>query len=463
VTALIGGIGGLPGGGHPSPALMQANQAPISSNFTEFLQDTGSAIVQGKPHAFVNWVLFDNQFNYEAASSGFQQVGADQELKQHILLNLPVTASGYLYIYTSNETPNVDVFFDNLQVTHTRGPLVEENHYYAFGLTMAGISDKALKSGYQENKYRFNDGTELQSKEFSDGSGLELYDAINRMYDCQIGRFWQIDPLADLATEAWSPYSFAQNNPELLVDPFGLSSDSTCEGCLAPAYVTHIKHGCKTCESPTVKAGPAPSSVNAPINGNGVDKAAGGLLISISALGEQSASGITITGGGAAGEVLPPVLLISGLLLVASYHDAPRFPPVYNSAGDITIGLKAPIAITAPLTSSGTKSQTQTKTLPTFTHKVYEIGGWDLTKMKWQTLKYGVASMTYDTYGGEGNRRPDSQLEYMRARYPMLMVRQLTLAYFTDKPSAHAFETGMVGFYKLRNGGQSPPEQKLPF
>jgi hypothetical protein len=35
---------------------------------------------------------------------------------------------------------------------------------------MAGISDKAIKSNYSENKYRF-DKRELQNKEFADGGG----------------------------------------------------------------------------------------------------------------------------------------------------------------------------------------------------------------------------------------------------------------------------------------------------
>jgi len=90
---------------------------------------------------------------------------------------------------------------------------------------MAGISDKALKSQYAENKHRYNGGNELQNKEFSDGSGLEEYDATFRMYDPQLGRFWQIDPFADVS-EDQSPYSFARNNPILLNDPIGLLSDS---------------------------------------------------------------------------------------------------------------------------------------------------------------------------------------------------------------------------------------------
>jgi RHS repeat-associated protein len=163
------------------------------------------------PKAYVNWILFDEQFRPVKTGTNTGFISIANTPADNVVLSsatATITSSGYLYVYCSNES-NIDVYFDNLQVQQVQGPLLEDQHYYPFGLTMAGISDMATMPQNIENLYRFQ-GQELQHKEFSDGSGLEMYNYKHRFDDPQTGRFGQIDPLADKYLYN-STYAFSEN------------------------------------------------------------------------------------------------------------------------------------------------------------------------------------------------------------------------------------------------------------
>ena len=94
--------------------------------------------------------------------------------------------------------------------------ILEENNYYPFGLKHQGYNDMtgSTASNY---KYQYN-GKELQEE-----MGLNLYDFGARNYDPALGRWMNIDPLAE-NSRRWTPYNYAYNNPILFVDPDGMQS-----------------------------------------------------------------------------------------------------------------------------------------------------------------------------------------------------------------------------------------------
>jgi RHS repeat-associated protein len=223
VTALAQAFGN---GGSNNPgahASRSTNNTPFTSDFynnqyQHLKEKDQQQNLSGRPKAYLDFVLFNEQFKMVEENSEVKQVKAEPDQLQTLAQDkMVVKESGFLYIYTSNESPQ-DVFFDNVILDHITGPVLEETHYYPFGLTMSGISSKAV--GKLNNRIKFN-GYEQQSREFEDGSGLEWYDYKNRFYDNQIGRFFCVDRLASDYTH-YTPYQFAGNEVPNAIDLDGL-------------------------------------------------------------------------------------------------------------------------------------------------------------------------------------------------------------------------------------------------
>ena len=102
------------------------------------------------------------------------------------------------------------------------GNIIEENHYYAYGLKIAAISSKKLPDTYEgviKNNYLYND------KELFEDGDLNWYDYGFRNYDPKIGRFVQIDPLTS-RYPFFSPYLYAGNEPIGNIDFMGMGPET---------------------------------------------------------------------------------------------------------------------------------------------------------------------------------------------------------------------------------------------
>ncbi|NTS39868.1 hypothetical protein HRG84_03045 [Flavisolibacter sp. BT320] len=243
LSGIFASLLGTPGNAAAAKGLTDAQLQTLNSGTysvpSTFIRG-GDGTTSSSPKAYINYIFFDEQFRY--AGGNASRVGTSGTVKNHwsdaSLKNIAAPKSGFLYVYVSNES-NVDVFFDNLQVVHNRGFILEETHYYPFGLTMSGISSKS--AGSLENRKKFNNGTELNT-DFD----LNWHETNFRSLDAQLGRFWQIDPLATSSYHLTS-YNYASSNPILRNDPLGLK-DTVVNGKpahiappLEPVTVTAIK------------------------------------------------------------------------------------------------------------------------------------------------------------------------------------------------------------------------------
>jgi len=225
VSTLLTSLGLAIAGSPVADNMVKANTAGITSGlngtsgFLNAVQPTGSGGTT--PQAYLTILFFDERFKFiEAVDGGVaqQQVATSGAGASPLALgSIKAPKNGYAYVYVSNRSDQ-DVYFDDLQVGINRGNIIEEDHYYVYGLKIAAISSRKpadINEGKVKNDYLYN------GQELTDDADLNWYDYGFRNYDAQIGRFVQMDPITD-HLPIISPYIYAYNDPVTYTDKFGL-------------------------------------------------------------------------------------------------------------------------------------------------------------------------------------------------------------------------------------------------
>jgi RHS repeat-associated protein len=113
----------------------------------------------------------------------------------------------YVYQY-KDHLGNVRLSYTDVSTTSTPVlEIIEESNYYPFGLKHKGYNNVVSSNG-NSTAQKFGFG----GKELNEELGLDWHDFGARNYDAALGRWMNIDPLAEVM-ENHSPFNYGLNNP----------------------------------------------------------------------------------------------------------------------------------------------------------------------------------------------------------------------------------------------------------
>lgn len=154
------------------------------------------------------------EINYKFVGSFIYE---DDVLKQFMTEEGRVAINGTTYSYEyflRDQLGSVRVMFK--EGTGGEAEVLQENHYYPFGMRIAGLGMET-----ETNNTLFS-GKNLNPEAFG-GINLSWYDFHARNYDPQLGMWFNVDPLMEYCHDK-SPYTYCFNNPINFVDPTGMSN-----------------------------------------------------------------------------------------------------------------------------------------------------------------------------------------------------------------------------------------------
>jgi RHS repeat-associated protein len=139
----------------------------------------------------------------------------------------------YVYNYTDH-LGNIRLSYsdanDDNQISFEE--IIEENNYYPFGLKHSNyntnekkyikneVLNKLILAFYPKFQGDGSYNYKYNGKEYQDELGLNMYDYGARNYDPALGRWMNMDPLAEKYVNI-STYGYCLNNPIIFVDPNG--------------------------------------------------------------------------------------------------------------------------------------------------------------------------------------------------------------------------------------------------
>jgi len=291
------------------------------------------------------------------------------------------------------------------------------------------------------------------------------------MHDPRVGRFFAVDPLAP-KYPYYSPYQFSGNKVIQFIELEGLEES----GSGSNSGNTAIKNSTTGLMSASLVG---EISTTARIGAT--------ILESFEAI----ATGVEVVATGVATVEAAPAIAVGGAIgmgymMYRMYKDGPAPPiyrptsgrisciQVYDKRPEILGSISLPIQNNISYATAYERVSAQVSVYEYVhgnsknnqnPHIIYEIWAWDLSTMTRGTLKYGISDSKYNTYGGAGSSRPQSQVSrYQKTRkYANKLVGYTIIARVKNREIALLIEVGLVSNYFFNtHKGRMPPEQLRP-